>query len=200
MKNISKNVGILLKGLYDYSPEVYNHSMRVAVLSAKFGSSIGLNKEEIEKLTVGGLLHDLGKVCIPDHILNKTSELNNSERDIIEKHPIYGRDFLRDAGLDDSDVLDMVIHHHERIDGTGYPSGIKGDEISSLTKILSICDSYDTMKHDRGYSKGKSDDYIEKELKDNSGMQFDRYYVDLFLNYMNNNKEQITEEDRKQVF
>lgn len=184
MTVLNDKVYSLLNELNSFSSSTYQHAMRVAIICCSFGERLGLDEEEIEKLKIGGLLHDIGKLWIPDAILNKPSKLSFEEYEIVKNHSKYGIDLLNGAGFSDQDVLDMVLHHHERIDGKGYPCGLKGNSIPKLARILSICDCFDAMRSKRLYSENKDLDYIRKELLDNSGTQFDENYVNLFLPYL----------------
>ena len=175
----------LLEKLKEKPISSYEHSLRVSNLCELFGQKIGLSEEEIEKLKLGALLHDIGKLQIPNSILEKPSRLTSEEYSTIKKHPIYGYNLLIQAGVSDKDVLDMVLQHHERIDGLGYPYGLANDSISNLTRILTICDSYDAMSSKRAYKNEYSLDYIKSELKEYAGSQFDYEYANMFLSYLN---------------
>ena len=181
---INKNVLKLIYDLKIYSPITYGHSIAVAYHSVSFGRMLGLDEECIQKLMIAGLLHDIGKLMIPITILNKSGKLTEDEYDIIKKHPLYSVYLLTKAGFKNEEVLKMILSHHERLNGLGYPYGISEEDIPELTKIITICDCYDAMKSKRSYKEARNIDYIKKELLINSGGQFDSYYVDTFLTYL----------------
>ena len=136
-------------------------------------------------MRIAGLLHDIGKLLIPLEILHKPSALTKDEFNILKKHPLFSAKLLIQAGFNDEDVLSIIISHHEKLNGLGYPYGINDSSISNLARILSICDSYDAMKSKRSYKDAKSIEYIKEEFISNAGKQFDYYYVNMFLDYLN---------------
>ena len=182
---INKNVYVLLENLKAYSLETYNHSIEVSKLCTSFGRYLGLSNEEIDKLRLAGLLHDIGKLCIPLKILHKPSSLTKEEFNILKIHPLYSVKLLIQADFTCYDVLSIIINHHEKINGLGYPYGLDDSSIPDLAKILAICDSYDAMKSKRVYKDAKNTNYIKKELINNACKQFDYYYVNMFLDYLN---------------
>ncbi len=160
------------------------HSDRVVYYSVKIGRALMLSEEDIDRLITAGTFHDIGKVGIPDEILFKTEKLTEEEFAEIKKHPMKGAHILSAVSMF-KDVVPLVKHHHERIDGKGYPMGLKGDEIPFLARIISVADAFDAMTSDRQYrSKLKLDDAI-KQLISNSGTQFDSQIVDSFLTLLN---------------
>ncbi len=129
------------------------HSVSVSGLMVLFGNYLGLKKETVKLLGVSGLLHDIGKVEIPSSILNKTESLDAREREIINMHPVFGRDILsRDEEMPEM-VLDVCFNHHERVDGGGYPNGRVGSELSLYARLAAICDVYDAVTSVRPYKK-----------------------------------------------
>ena len=174
----------LLNELKKFSPKTYEHSVNVSNLCDSFGKRIGLNYNEIDKLKIAALLHDIGKLRIPENILNKPSKLTDEEYKIAKKHAIYGVELLIKAGLKNKEILDIILSHHERVDGLGYPKGLKNDTIPYLSKILSICDSYDAMRFERTYKDAYDLEYIKNEFIENSGTQFDTTLVNQFLNFI----------------
>ena len=193
---LNENMNNLLTSLSKFSEETYMHSIRVSELCVAFGQSIGLKDEDIEKLRIAGLFHDIGKLCIPLQILHKPDKLSNEEYECIKKHPSFGVGLLIDAKVDDKELLNMVLMHHERPDGLGYPNRVIQNDISYLTSILTICDCYDAIYSKRIYHEKKNYEYINNELLTNAGTQFDSYYVKLFLNFMND-QERFTEKRKK---
>ncbi len=136
-----------LKGINDYT---YSHSFNVSLLCNMFSKWLNLSEDETEDLTVAGLLHDIGKLKINQDILNKKGKLTDEEFEEIKRHPSLGYEMIKDVDISDS-IKDAVLMHHEKINGKGYPSGLKADEISKYAKIVSICDIYDAMTSDRIY-------------------------------------------------
>ncbi|MBR2185859.1 MAG: diguanylate cyclase, partial [Lachnospiraceae bacterium] len=168
-------------------PYTKGHSTRVSQYSACLAESLGWDKEKINDLRFAALLHDIGKIGVPDSILNNPKTLTDVERDIIRSHTTIGKDMLKDKVM--VEMADEVAgSHHERFDGTGYPSGLKGGEIPMEARIVAIADSFDSMSSDRVYRKACEPEYIRRELKDGKGTQFDPYLTDLFLNLWDQGK------------
>jgi len=161
------------------------HSDRVAYYSIKIGKLLGLNEEELEKLRIGGIFHDVGKIGTTDDILLKSERLNQGEFDEIKKHPLKGAHILSAVSMF-KDVVPLVKSHHERIDGRGYPEGLKGEDIPFMARIITVADAFDAMMSDRMYrSKLKLDDAI-KQLVEGAGTQFDFFIVQRFLEVLKN--------------
>ena len=135
-------------------------------------------------MKIAALLHDIGKVEIPEEILNKTTSLNNSELLIMRNHPNYSVDILEPLS-DMESLIDTIKYHHERYDGKGYPSGIKGNDIPLEARILCVADAYDAMLSNRPYRKGMEKRQALEELKAKSGTQFDPLVVNTFINILN---------------
>ncbi len=156
------------------------HVMRVTAYALALGQKLGLSEDEQAVLRLGGLLHDIGKVAIPDKILNKTDRLTDAERDVMQAHPAVGHAILgRIPHLDRSN--EIVRSHHERWDGTGYPDRLAGSDIPFLARILAITDSFDAMTSDRPYRKCLSFDAAMAEIKKCAGTQFDPDLAEVFL-------------------
>ena len=132
----------------------YMHSVAVCGLMVALALQLQLNEEQTRCAGMGGLLHDLGKAAMPMDVLNKPGRLTDAEFDIIKAHPVEGHKMLLNDPSVDAMVLDIVLHHHEKADGSGYPDGLKGDEISLLARMGAICDVYDAITSDRPYKKG----------------------------------------------
>lgn len=131
----------------------FQHCLIVTGLVTNFAMHWGMNQSDIDKFSTAGLLHDIGKVRIPNEILDKPGKLTDAEFAVIKTHPVVGYDYLLgQKGMTD-DLLSAVRHHHEALDGSGYPDGLKGSEIDDLTRILSICDVYGAMIEHRPYKK-----------------------------------------------
>ncbi len=168
-------------GEKDYITE--GHSQRLAVYCEKMGKKLNLTSGTIADLNLLAQVHDLGKVGIPDHILQKEEPLTEEERDTMYKHPEKGYRIAA-ASPDLAGVADLILKHHERWDGTGYQLGIKGTEIPIECRILAIADAYDAMTNKRPYSKAKSKEEAVEELKRCSGTQFDPELVGIFLSIL----------------
>jgi putative two-component system response regulator len=155
------------------------HSRRVAQLAADFGRRLALPGREVELLETGGKLHDIGKIGIPEEILNKPGRLTDEEFDVIKAHPVIGEQILFPLEFL-ADARPIVRHHHERWDGTGYPDGLKGDEIPRSAAILSICDAFDALTSDRPYRSGMDETEALGILAKGAGTQWDPELVRLF--------------------
>ena len=132
----------------------YMHSVAVCALMIALGRQLGLSGEEIRAAGTAGLLHDLGKARLPPDVLNKPGKLTEQEFEVIKSHPRHGWDLLRQVrGIDDI-ALDVCLHHHEKMDGTGYPDGLAGEEISLYARMGAVCDIYDAVTSNRPYKKG----------------------------------------------
>lgn len=134
----------------------YHHSLNVSILANKFGKWLDLDKVDIDMLTQAGLLHDIGKTKIPDKILNKPDQLSDLEYQWIKRHSKYGYNMLKNSESIPGKVAEAVLTHHERYDGSGYPDGLKGQEISLFGRILAIVDTFDAITAERNYQKKSS--------------------------------------------
>lgn len=132
----------------------YMHSVAVSALMVSLALQLQLDAEQTKIAGMGGLLHDLGKALTPSEVLNKPAKLTDAEFDVIKAHPANGYDMLVNDPSLDAMVLDIVLHHHEKTDGTGYPAGLKGEDISLFARMGAICDVYDAITSDRPYKKG----------------------------------------------
>ncbi|MEG3110915.1 HD-GYP domain-containing protein [Pantoea sp. T14] len=139
-----------LKSHDDYT---YLHSMAVCGLMISLGKTLGLNEQQLRRVGMGGLLHDVGKAAVPLDILNKPTKLTEEEFNVMRQHPIIGAQILMEADADE-DLLDIALHHHERYDGNGYPHGLKGEQITRFARMAAVCDVYDALTSTRVYRKG----------------------------------------------
>lgn len=166
------------------------HSDRVSAYSVLIGKNLGLPEEDLKKLKIGGLFHDIGKIGIPDHILLKTTKLDDSEYSEIKNHPSIGAHILSNATIF-TDIIPIVKHHHERFDGNGYPGKLKGEEIPYLARITAIADAFDAMTSKRSYRDSLSLDIVKAEFEKNSGTQFDPDICKVFLDILDNQSDEI---------
>ena len=171
-------------------PYTSGHSIRVAKYSELIGKYLNLSDQDLKTLHVGGLFHDIGKIGIPDSILLKESSLTNDEYSQIKNHPSIGAHILCNAKIFQN-IIPIVKHHHERYDGTGYPSQLKGDDIPYLVRITTIADSFDAMSSKRNYRNELSPEHIIEEIQRNKGTQFDSEIADVFLDILNNHYDEI---------
>jgi HD-GYP domain-containing protein (c-di-GMP phosphodiesterase class II) len=148
------------------------HSVRVAEYSEKVARQMKLNEYDIELLANLANLHDLGKIQVDLSVLNKPGSFNKADWEEVKKHPLVGYNIVKEITFLKSEAS-AILHHHERMDGKGYPDGIKGDEISLYSKILMVADSYDAMTTDRPYRLALTKQEAIDELNRNSGTQFD---------------------------
>jgi len=169
-------------------PYTKGHSERVAEISVALAQELNLSDRDIENIEYTALLHDIGKIGIADNILGKNSSLTNKEFDKIKEHTVMGAkiiepvDFLKNS-------YKAIYHHHEKYNGKGYPDGIKSEDIPILARIIAVADAYDAMGSDRPYRTKLNKDKILKELKDQSGKQFDPEVVKVLLSVLDRERE-----------
>ena len=156
------------------------HSTRLAEWAVRVGRKLGIPESDLYQLEVAALLHDIGKIGIPDAILKKEGKLTDAERELMNKHPEYSWSILRLLpGLEKAALA--ALHHHESFNGAGYPAGLKGDEIPLASRIVSVIDAYDAMISNRCYRRGLSHEEAVKRLIENGGTQFDPQVVETFV-------------------
>lgn len=155
------------------------HSERVYHLAKEMGLALKYHSKQIYNLNKASRFHDIGKVFIDNSILNKPTKLDAVEYDSMKTHPTICRDVILDKY--DEEVFTIINQHHERLDGSGYPHGLKGDQIVEEAKILAICDSYDAMTTDRIYKKGMTKEAAFAELESMAGKYYDEALVKLFI-------------------
>ena len=174
------------------------HSDRVSEYSVLIGEKLGLPEEQIKTLRIGGLFHDIGKIGIPYSILLKPSKLTDDEYSQIKNHPSIGAHILGSAVIF-KDIIPIVKHHHERYDGNGYPSRLKGEEIPYIARIAAVADTFDAMTSRRSYRGPIDIEHVKEEIKRCEGTQFDPQIAEVFLDILNNNFDKIKEIQEKYV-
>ena len=189
------NERIILQSMYALAKTIdakdmytNGHSMRVAKYSGMIAQRMGLSEKEIEDISNMAMLHDIGKIGIPDSIINKASKLTDAEYDIIKKHPEIGYQILSEM----PELKDIAIGarwHHERYDGKGYPDGLKGDDIPLKARIICVADSYDAMSSNRSYRKFMPQDVVRSELEKGCGTQFDPVIAGIMLDIMKEDRD-----------
>ena len=172
------------------------HSDRVSELSVLLGKKMGLSDQDLRTLQIGGLFHDIGKIGVPDTILQKDSKLTDDEYSEIKNHPSIGAHILSTATLF-KDIIPIVKHHHERYDGHGYPSQLKGEEIPYLARITAIADSFDAMTSKRTYRDSLPLETVISEFERCRGTQFDPKLDDVFVDILKNHYDEIKEIQEK---
>ena len=167
----------LVSALEARDPNTGNHSSRVAKLGVRVGREMGLNQAQLYEIHLGGLLHDVGKIGIPDSILLKPGGLTSEEYAIMKTHSALGARIL--AGIPGLEaVSEIVLCHHEMPDGRGYPRALKGEEIPLGARIVAVCDTYISMAENRPYRQGRSLDKVMREIRRVAGRQLDPQVVD----------------------
>lgn len=167
----------------DYIESSKQSSGELHLLAIGIGEKFDLRIERIEILGYAAVFHDLGKVNISEELLNKSGKLTDEEYELIKQHPADGAAMVSETYYEY--LSDIILQHHERIDGKGYPNGLKGEDILIEAKIISVADTYDAITSDRPYSKGRSSNAAIEELRKYSGTQFDGEVVEKFIEYLN---------------
>lgn len=159
--------------------ETHGHSERVVSYSLRLGREYGLSSEEMKSLEFGSLLHDIGKIGVPDSILRKPAKLTEEEWVRMREHPMHGQQILRGIEFLQG-AARVVAQHHEKWDGSGYPLGLRGEDIDVCARIFAVADAFDAITSDRVYRRGKSYEAASQELDDWAGRQFDPKMVEAF--------------------
>jgi len=178
-----KAIKALISALEAKDSYTSGHSLRVAHYAKMMGEAMKLNNDALYCLHLSAILHDIGKIGLPDHILKKTTSLLESEYITAKEHPLIGSKIV--GNIDElHEVAAIIRHHHERFDGTGYPDGLKGEAIPLLARILAIVDAYEAIVSRRNYRSRQSPQAAVKELHENVGTQFDPDLVHIFISLM----------------
>ena len=168
------------------------HSQRVSQYSVMIAQALGMSEKECEDLRKTALMHDIGKIGIPDNILNKPSRLTDEEYALMKSHTTRGAEILKGLTLIDH-VVEGAAYHHERYDGKGYPSGLKGDQIPLNARIIGVADAFDAMTANRVYRRQMDFGYVLNEMRNGSGTQFDPQMVDILLGLIEDGKINMEE-------
>lgn len=176
----NESVMTILQALKDKYSEERVHSDKVSYYCMRMGEELGYDKDNVKELELAGLMHDIGKITVPDGILYKPGKLTDEEWKVMKNHTINGYNILRSADKY-SRLAEYALSHHERYDGKGYPNGLMGDEIPLFARIISIADSYEAMTADRPYRKSLGHEYAVEELRRCSGTQFDPELLAVFI-------------------
>lgn len=177
---LGSSINMILQTLHEKNERERKHSERVSAICANIGKAMDFSELDINKLRVIGLVHDIGKIGIDENILNKAGRLSAEECNKVKQHSEIGYRILS-ANEETAELGFHILSHHERLDGSGYPNGLNGENISLFTRILSISDAFDAMTSKRPYSDGKSIDDAVEQLKKYSGTQFDAEIVKVFI-------------------
>ncbi|WP_137938523.1 HD-GYP domain-containing protein [Chitinivorax sp. B] len=182
-ESILRNAGALIGLMHIKNKDDYTflHSVSVCTLMVAFCRSTGMDAEQTRQAGLGGLLHDTGKALVPDHVLNKPGRLTDQEFEIIKRHPKDGFDILSKTPGVGNIPLDITLHHHERVDGSGYPDKLAKDNISTLAKMAAIVDVYDAITADRCYHKGMTATDALRKLYEWSKHHFEPQLVQAFM-------------------
>lgn len=175
---------VFLSRIREKDTYLMEHSLNVGMLLANFGRFLKLSRQTIKELLVGGLLHDTGKIMVPDEILHKPGRLTVDEFAIMKKHVEFSVQFLDKSEGISKIVRTVAANHHERLDGLGYPRGLKGLELCLISRISTIVDVFDALTADRCYKKGMQATQAFRILLQGSGTQFDETLVKKFIKCM----------------
>jgi len=170
----------LMQRLKEARPATYIHCVRVARLASATGRAVGFSSECLKQLSLAAMLHDVGKVLMPQCVLSTPRRLNLCEHALMRLHPSLGAMLISHFGLDDK-LRVRTRHHHERWDGKGYPNRLSGEAIPCMARIIHVCDTYDAMTIQRPYNKPATHDEAITEIRRCSGSQFDPRMVEAFL-------------------
>ena len=176
-----------------------DHSRRVAEYSREIASRYGYTGKKQEEIYVMALLHDVGKLGVPDYVINKPAKLTDEEFALIKAHPSLGADIL--GNIDSMPNLQKgARYHHERFGGGGYPEGISGKDIPEMARIIAVADAYDAMSSNRSYRKALPQDVVRSEIEKGKGTQFDPVFADIMLAMIDEDKDYtMREKDEEEV-
>ena len=192
-KMLTQTASALASAIDAKDKYTHGHSCRVAEYSKKIAEIYGKSEHECNEIYIAGLLHDVGKIGIPNGIINKDSKLTDEEFAVIKTHPVIGADILR--RIDAAPFISVGAHyHHERFDGKGYPEGLSGDDIPEIARIIAVADAYDAMTSNRSYRKYLPQQAVRSEIEKNIGTQFDPEAARCMLMIIDEDKEYVLHE------
>lgn len=184
------SIAALVKAVNARDPYTASHSKNVMRYARAVSEKMHLPSDDIYSLEIGALLHDIGKIGVPEHVLMKAGNLTDSEFDAIRMHPVYGYQIINEIEeLKYKGIQDVVLLHHERMDGNGYPKGLKGEEIPLHARIISVCDAFDAMTTSRTYRPALDVSTAIEQLKKHAGAQFDSKIVEVFVTCIEENPD-----------
>lgn len=169
----------LIQVMEDVIEDLHGHVHRVSNLAVDLGGGLGLGEDDLDRLALAGVLHDVGKIHMDPGILGKPGPLDQTERDLMERHPELG--FAMTRNRLDPKIAEAILYHHERFDGLGYPFGLTADAIPILSRIVLVADAFDAMTSKRAYQPALPVDFAVHEIRKNAGSQFDPSVVAIFL-------------------
>lgn len=170
---------ILIEVMEDVIEDLHGHVHRVSDLAVDLGMGLGLSEDDLDRLALAGILHDVGKIHLDPAILGKPGPLTEEEFELMRRHPELG--FAMTRNRLDAKVAEAILYHHERFDGRGYPFGLTANEIPILSRVVLVSDAFDAMTSVRAYQPALPVDYAVNEIRKNSGTQFDPAVVEVFL-------------------
>lgn len=179
------NVFDMLHCMREYDDSTYVHALNTSLICNVFGKWLGMNKKDLDALTLAGLLHDIGKIRVSDSITRKTEELTPSERNLMQAHTIYGYEILKNQDIDER-VKAVALMHHERCDGTGYPKAYKSSQINDFAKIVGIASEYDSLTSARAYRDPICPFDVIKQFELEGFQKYDARYILTFLEHISN--------------
>lgn len=179
----------MLPAFLKMMPDKYHieyHSVNVSVLSIFLGHAVGLQRSELQRLAMAGVLHDIGKLKIDNLILEKDGKLDPEEFEAVQEHSTISAEMASQNNISDKQILDAILHHHEKLDGTGYPKGLKRDEIPKMAQIIGICDAFDALTTDRTFRKKYSSFDALTLMRDEMSQHLNQDYIKKFIQLLRN--------------
>lgn len=185
---VAQITSALVEAIEAKDPYTKGHSKRVAQYAMKIAEKAGKNADQIEEIFLVALLHDVGKIGIPDVIINKTTELTAYEEEVMKTHPIIGKEILNKISFYPN-LSVGALYHHERYDGTGYPTGLKGEEIPEIARLIAVADTYDAMASKRCYRDVLPQKVVREEIEKGISTQFDPVFAKIMLELIDADSE-----------
>lgn len=183
LEGVTRTVGLMVEARDPYTA---GHNQRVGDLACLIGCHLGLDDKRLEGLRIGGYLHDVGKVLVDEEILNFPGQLSDTQRDEVQQHCQFGHDILRGVPFN-WPIIQIIYQHHERLDGSGYPQGLRGDEIMLEARIVAIADVFDALTSERPYRAAEGVAVALRTLSDGAGSQYDSEAVQAIVHLVQTN-------------